>query len=82
MGIFAHDTNWPLSDANRAAGQNGPDGYDYGVFKFTELFSQALHGKSFADLTKSKRDQIIKQCEYDVSDHMPAWFRLPIPGAG
>lgn len=80
IGIFAHDNNWPLSDANRAAGQNGPDSYDYGVFKFTDLFSQVLHGKRFAELTKSKSDQIIKQCEYDVSDHMPAWFRLPVPG--
>lgn len=79
IGIFAHDPDWPLSEANDTAGQNGPDGYDYGVFKFTELFAQALHGKSFANLTKSQRDGIIDRCEYDVSDHMPAWFRLPAP---
>ena len=79
IGIFAHDKNWPLSDANATAGQNGPDGYDYGVFKFTELYAQALQGKSFADLPKSQGRQIIKRCEHDVSDHLPAWFRLPVP---
>ena len=81
IGIFAHDKHWPLSEANDTAGQVGPDNFDYGVFKFTELFAQALYGKSFTDLTKSQSVKIIKQCEFDVSDHLPAWFRLPIPGA-
>ena len=80
IGIFAHDKHWPLSEANDTAGQVSPDNFDYGVFKFTELFAQALYGKSFTDLTKSQRVKIIKQCEFDVSDHLPAWFRLPIPG--
>ncbi len=81
IGIFAHDKHWPLSDANDTAGKIGPDSFDYGVFKFTELFAQALFGKSFAELTKSQSNKIIRQCEFEVSDHMPAWFRLPIPGA-
>jgi hypothetical protein len=81
IGIFAHDKHWPLADANDTAGQVGPDNFDYGVFKFTDLFAQALYGKSFTDLTKSQRNKIIKQCEFDVSDHLPAWFRLPLPGA-
>jgi hypothetical protein len=81
IGIFAHDKHWPLSDANYTAGQKGPDNFDYGVFKFTEVFAHALYGKNFTELSKSQRAQLIKQCEYDVSDHIPAWFRLPIPGA-
>jgi endonuclease/exonuclease/phosphatase family metal-dependent hydrolase len=81
IGIFAHDKRWPLSEANKTAGQIDSDGFDYGVFNFTELFAQALYGRTFAELTKSQGDEIIKRCEYDVSDHMPAWFRLPIPGA-
>jgi hypothetical protein len=81
IGIFAHDKQWPLSDANDTAGQVGPDSFNYGVFKFTELFANALHGESFAELAKNQRDKIIKQCEFDVSDHLPAWFRLPVPGA-
>ncbi len=80
IGIFAQDDNWPMPDANDTAGQLGPDRYDYGVFKFTELFAQALHGKGFLDLTKIQRRQIVHRCEHDVSDHLPAWFRLPLPG--
>ncbi len=80
IGIFAQDDNWPMPDANDTAGQLGPDRYDYGVFKFTELFAQALHGKGFLDLTKIQRRQIVHRCEHDVSDHLPAWFRLPVPG--
>ena len=82
IGIFAHDKGWPLPDDNKNAGQAGADGFDYGVFKFTELFAHALHGKSYGELTKAQRDGIIKKCEFDVSDHMPAWFRLPIAGIG
>ena len=82
IGIFAHDKHWPLSDANDVAGQTGLDSFDYGVFKFSELFAKALYGRGFAELNKSQSNIIIKRCEYDVSDHMPAWFRLPIPGAG
>ena len=80
IGIFAHDGNWPMPESNDTAGQIGPDSYDYGVFQFTELFAQALHGKSFGDLTKNQRTQIINRCEYEVSDHLPAWFRLPVTG--
>ena len=81
IGIFSHDTGWPTVDANARAGQDGVNGFDYGVFRFTDLFAQALHQKPFQALTKTQRSQLIKHCEHDVSDHLPAWFRLPIPGA-
>jgi len=78
IGIFAHENGWPGPAVNATAGRTGPDDYDYGVFRFNDLFAQALHGKNFADLTKREANRIIKRCEYDVSDHMPAWFRLPV----
>jgi len=81
IGIFAHDKQWPLHDTNHVAGQKGPDNFDYGVFRFTELFSQALYAKPFIELTKTQSSQLFKQGEFDVSDHLPAWFRLPVPGA-
>jgi hypothetical protein len=81
IGIFAHDPGWPLSQANATAGQNGPDAFDYGVFSFTELFARALYNKGYDQLTKNQKKYIIDRCQHDVSDHMPAWFRLPIPGA-
>jgi endonuclease/exonuclease/phosphatase family metal-dependent hydrolase len=71
----------PSVNENHSAGHNGSDGYDYGVFSFTELFAEALHGKSFVDLSEAQRDDLISRANADVSDHMPAWVRLPVPGA-
>lgn len=80
IGLFAFDKRLPTPDDNRTAGVT-VDGYDYGVFNFANLFSTALHGKAYADLTAAQRKSLIARMEHDVSDHMPAWIRLPIPGA-
>ena len=69
IGIFSHDPGWPRAEDNATAGQSSDDAFDYGVFRFTDLFAQA------------QQKALIKHCEHDVSDHMPAWFRLPVPGA-
>ena len=80
IALFSHDKRLPTYKANATAGSD-PDGYDYGVFNFMDLFAQALHGCKFDALTKAQREAMVAKTEYDVSDHMPAWFRLPIPGA-
>lgn len=77
----AEDEDLPTVPDNAEAGQHGPDGYDYGVFSFTDLFAQVLHGRSFAELGKAQQDDIFSKSKADVSDHMPAWVRVPIPGA-
>lgn len=79
--IDQHETALPLTQTNTTAGNGGPNGYDYGVFNFTELFAQVLHDKPFDALTKSQRNSLLKNAKADVSDHMPTWVRLPIPGA-
>ncbi len=71
----------PKTDANREAGQNGPNGYDFGVFDFIELFADALHGTPFANLSAAKKKDLLRRANADVSDHMPIWARIPIPGA-
>ncbi len=81
IAIFAHDKRLPTYKANKNAGMSGSNGYDYGVSSFMDLFAQALHDKSFDALSDSQKKAIIKKTEHDVSDHMPAWIRLPIPGA-
>lgn len=81
IALFNHDQRLPAAEENEQAGQNGVNGYDYGVFSITDLIAQALHGKPFAELLASERKTIIKKAEFDISDHMPAWIRLPIPGA-
>jgi hypothetical protein len=79
IAIFAHDKRLPNYKANEDAGST-IDGYDYGVFRFTDLFATALFSKDFNNLLKEDQKWIIKRTEWDVSDHMPAWIRLPIPG--
>lgn len=79
IAIFAHDERLPDYKANETAGSQ-EDGYDYGVFKYTDLFAQALFdGQNFDQLTKQDQNSITRRTEWDISDHMPAWFRLPIP---
>ncbi len=81
IALFSHDPRLPTYKKNKTAGQEGPDGYNYGVFNFTDLFATALHGKKYSSLTGAQKTAIIERAEHDVSDHMPAWFRLPVPGA-
>lgn len=89
IALFTHDPRLPTYEANETAGTT-PDAYDYGVFKFTDLFAAALfdavadpdNGKGALEtLSQKKQKWIISRTEWDISDHMPAWFRLPIPGA-
>ncbi len=56
-----------------------PTGPDYGVFNFTDLFCQALAGSPYRALPKAERDRLVKRYEHTVSDHMPIWFRAPLP---
>lgn len=79
--IDKNEFGLPLSAANQTAGHNGPNGYDYGVFDFVNLFSEALHDKPIDDLTESQLETILEKARADVSDHMPIWVRIPIPGA-
>lgn len=79
--IDKNETALPQDSDNSGAGSNGLNGYDYGVFDFSELFAQSIHGMSFSQLTKAKIDDVFKKSKADVSDHMPIWVRIPIPGA-
>ncbi|MCP3960180.1 MAG: endonuclease/exonuclease/phosphatase [bacterium] len=51
---------------------------DYGVFNFSDLFSQALKGKSYWELGEETND-FVKRYDFRFSDHMPIWTRLPLP---
>ncbi len=79
IGLFIHDNRLPVSDNNYTAGQTGDDNFNYGVFNFTELISEALYKKKYNNLTKTQKQYIIKCSQWEISDHMPAWIRLPIP---
>ena len=79
--IDKNETGLPLDSQNQQAGKGGLNGYDYGVFDFSELFAQAIHGKSFFELSKTQINSIYSKSKADVSDHMPIWVRVPVPGS-
>jgi len=78
IGLFSRDVRLPTFLDNVKMGQ-GPIGPDYGVFNFSELFSEALEGKPFAALSKAQQKSLFARFEHKVSDHMPLWLRLPMP---
>jgi len=78
IALFSHDVRLPSPEANANAGAM-KDSFDYGVFNFSDLFSQALHGKPYLALSKAQKKNLIAKYEHDVSDHLPIWIRLPRP---
>lgn len=71
IAFFAHDPRLPTPDDNDTAGGGGPDGYDYGFFDFVELVRRAVPNLG--------NDTRVARIKHDISDHMPAWVRLPLP---
>ncbi len=78
IGIFANDSRFPNPEDNKKAGTT-TSGFDYGVFNIAEFISMALHQKSLMEITASQKAAIYKKAEFDISDHMPTWFRLKRP---
>ena len=88
LGVFFNDKRLQAvasriaDEGNQQAGHIHPEvwgtGADYGVFNFSELFSQALMNKSFWDLGRDTRN-FVSRYDFRVSDHMPIWMRLPLP---
>ena len=76
IGFFSRD-DWVKNFSNKDAGKHrrGPN---FGVFDFVNLFSDALHGMSYAGLSTTRQEKLVSRFEHDVSDHMPLWFRLPL----
>ena len=89
IGIFSRDerlrryieTTRDATHRTEQAWGVSPRGPDYGVFNFTDLFCQALKGKPYADLHRTERADLLKRYEHSVSDHLPIWFRAPLPTA-
>lgn len=77
IALFGEDTRLPPPQMNISAGAGGRDDYNYGMFDFVQLFIDAVPQ---LQLPRKKID--CRLFEYDVSDHMPIWIRLPIPHKG
>lgn len=78
IGLFCRDERFPGFPQNKQMGARDV-GPDFGVFEFTQLFSQALHGKPIADLSERQRTGLFSRFEHSISDHMPLWMRMPLP---
>lgn len=77
IGLFAHNPRLPSYDQNELMPQ-APEGPDYGVFNFMELFSEAIYDRAWGELTKEEKGWLMERIEHRVSDHMPLWLRLPL----
>jgi len=78
IAFVARDPRLPTPAARSTVGQV-PGGFDFNMFNFVQLFAQALHGKTYGELSKSAKKSLIGKFEHDLSDHMPIWVRLPKP---
>jgi endonuclease/exonuclease/phosphatase family metal-dependent hydrolase len=81
IAFFGHDNRMP-NHVHTELARKAPDGFDFGVFNFADLFAEALHGKPLAKLGSAQKAALYKKFEHDVSDHMPIWVRLPRPYPG
>ena len=77
LGAYAEVS---FGDLNIEAGSSGVDVYDYVFFDFVELCAESVYGTSFNLLSPSRRKTLLKNVKADISDHMPIWVRIPIPG--
>ena len=80
IGLFFREKGLPTYLDNETMGdKSNPRGPDYGVFKFNDLFSNALLEKNIESLSKTAKDKFVKRFEHKISDHMPIWLRIPLP---
>jgi exonuclease III len=79
IALIFRDKRLPDYKQNAKAGKSKPDGYNYGVFNFVDLIAHALYKKKYKSLSKTNKKYIDKRVDFDVSDHMPIWIRLPMP---
>jgi hypothetical protein len=78
IGLFFRDSRFPTFEQNSAMPLH-EEGPDYGVFDFANLFAVALQGVPLSEIPPEERKAFIARFEHKVSDHLPLWFRLPLP---
>ena len=78
--LGAREKKLPNDTWRSLVANDQPDGFNYGVFNFADLFARALMGKPYLRLSQEQKKTLGKSFEHSVSDHMPIWLRLPRPG--
>lgn len=81
IGLFGEDDwVWSFDQNELLPAQDDGLGPDFGMFNFQDLFAQALFGQSSDEIEDDERKSLWARSEYKISDHMPIWVRLPLPG--
>ncbi|HEY9644956.1 MAG TPA: hypothetical protein V6C88_01230 [Chroococcidiopsis sp.] len=80
IGLFNRDRRLPDYTINATMGSH-PRGPDYGVFNFVELFREGLGLPPLEQLSPAEQKAFYARFEFEVSDHLPLWLRLPLPDA-
>lgn len=78
IGLFSRDSRLPTHTDNATMGSKA-QGPDYGVFEFGNLFSEAILGRPYSELSSTEASDFVARFQHKVSDHMPLWVRLPLP---
>lgn len=78
--LGAKEKQFPNDQWRERVEKDKPDGFNYGVFNFSDLFARSLRGKPYSRLNKQEKAAMGKKFEHSVSDHMPIWVRIPRPG--
>ena len=78
IGLFFKGDSLPTFEQNENMDDN-VNGPNYGMFDFVDLFAVATKGKEFSQMSSAEKKSFYKKFEFKVSDHMPIWFRLPMP---
>lgn len=73
IAFVADDTRWPRAEFNDQIGRLGADDYDIGMFNFVQAFIAAGPGRG------EQNEPLYEKFEFDFTDHMPIWMRLPVP---
>lgn len=79
IALFSLDDRFPRARFNSEAASGNTDGFDYGMLDFVRLFVDA--GVGALD-TAERRKALYERFEFDLSDHMPIWLRMPVPKPG
>jgi hypothetical protein len=78
IGFFSHDPRLPNLATHAMMGTNSR-GPEYGVVNFVRLFQEALEHPPVEEMSREQQKKFFRKFEYEVSDHLPLWVRIPLP---
>ncbi|MDA0865695.1 MAG: hypothetical protein O2890_04640, partial [Cyanobacteria bacterium] len=78
IGFFNHDPRLPSRAHHETMGTHSR-GPEYGIVNFVQLFQEALDYPPVEEMSGAQKQVFFRKFEYEVSDHLPLWVRIPLP---